>query len=100
LLISKISISFPESYYKKVTFSLSDPPRTAPVAFLGSSNFFMQRILNFASNFLSTYCLLIGQKVNFKKWQYNSKFCAWKIFADSSFGQNVEDLTSTKTCSD
>ena len=49
---------------KKVTNSLSDPPRTAPVAFLGSSNFFIQRILNFTAHFLNTYCLLIGQKVN------------------------------------
>ena len=58
---------------KKVTNSLSDPPRTAPVAFLGSSNFFIQRILNFTAHFLNTYCLLIGQKVNKPKGLFTSK---------------------------
>ena len=59
---------FPQWNYKKVAFSLSDPPRIAPVAFLGSSNFFIQPILNCTVHFLDTYCLLIGQKVNKPKW--------------------------------
>ena len=62
-------IFFPQWNYKKVTFSLSDHP----VAFLGSSNFFIQPILNFTVHFLDTYCLLIGQKVNKPKWLCTSK---------------------------
>ena len=38
--------------------------------------------------------------MHFKKWQDNSKICTWKMFADSIFGRNFEDLTSTKTSSD
>ena len=48
-------IFFPQWNYKKVTFSLSDHP----VAFLGSSNFFIQPILNFTVHFLNTASWLV-----------------------------------------